>query len=173
MEFIELVKLRRSVRRYLDRPVEDEKLSYILDCGRLAPSACNYQPWFFVVVESPEAKGRLGEAYKPTWLVSAPVVIVVCADHSKAWVRADGKKYADVDAAIAMDHITLAAAEKGLGTCWVGAFNEKAVRGALHLPDHIEPVVMTPLGYPADPVPQKARKSLQEILRRDAFGLQP
>ena len=117
MEFIELVKKRYSVRAYEARSVEREKLDYVLECARLAPSAVNRQPWRFVVAESSEARERLCACYHNEWLRQAPVIVAVCVDRGAAWTRLnDGKNHADVDGSIATEHICLAAAEVGLGT---------------------------------------------------------
>ena len=101
---------------------------------------------------------------------TAPVIVALCCDLSKSWQRKDGKNFGDIDVAIAMDHITIAAAEAGLGTCWIGNFDIAEARRVLELPKHIEPVVFTPLGYPAiEPVPKK-RKPLDEIVCWEKFG---
>jgi nitroreductase len=169
MDFLSLVKTRKSIRAYKAEPVPKQALETVLEAGRLAPSACNFQPWYFVVFQGKTEVQKLSKAYDRPWFLGAPVVIVVCIDTTRAWKRADGKQYGDVDAAIAMDHIIMAAAEQGLGTCWIGAFNREAASKALNLPAHIEPVVMTPLGY-ADGVPEtKPRKKPEEILRWGSF----
>ncbi|MBD3316244.1 MAG: nitroreductase [Chitinivibrionales bacterium] len=169
MSFLELTRMRRSVRDYRPDPVEAEKLNYILECGRYAPSACNFQPWVFVVVKDEEVRWRLGKGYPKPWFVKAPLVLAVCIDHSRAWVKRNGKSYAAVDAAVAMDHMTLAAAEQGIGTCWIGAFNEQSVREALELPENIEPIVLTPLGYAADEPTEKTRKPQEDVVRWEHF----
>ena len=168
MDFLELVSLRRSVRSYLARPVEREKLDYILECARLAPSACNRQPWRFVVVGSEEAKAALCKCYPREWFAEAPLYIAVCADENESWKRrCDGRDHADVDAAIATEHICLAAAEQGLGTCWVCNFDVGLCSSALKLDAHIRPVAITPLGYSAEEtVPARIRKTSDEVIER-------
>ncbi len=168
MNFQELVRDRYSVRSFHDHPVEEKKLRKVLETARLAPSACNFQPWVFIVVKKNRKKLKPG--YDKDWFLSAPVVIVVCCDRQKAWIRSDGKKYGDVDVAIAMDHLSLQAAELGLGTCWVGAFNEEKVREALNLPFHLEPVIMTPLGYPNQQPREKSRRSFEEVVKWEKFS---
>ena len=161
--------LRHSVRAYKkDVSVEESKLSYLFECARLAPSAVNYQPWKFIVLTSDEAKAKVYPFYDRPWFREAPVVIVCCADHGQSWKRrSDGKDHADIDVAIATEHLCLAAAEQGLGTCWVCNFDADGVKDAFSVPEHIEPVVLVPLGYPAeDHVPEKTRKSLAEIMER-------
>jgi nitroreductase len=161
--FLELAKMRRSVRAYKKDAVEEEKLLQVLEAGRLAPTACNFQPFVFVVLRGGEV-ARLKNAYGREWFLNAPAAIVVCCDREKSWKRGDGKDYGDVDAAIAMDHMILAAAELGLGTCWIGAFNAEQASAALGLGQHIDPVVMTPLGYPAETPAARQRKKLDEIV---------
>ena len=164
MEFLELARRRFSVRSYDSRPLEEDTLQSILEAGRLAPSAANRQPVSFVVVRDEAQRRALGEAYPRDWFWRAPVIVVVCVEPARAWVRADGKNYADVDGAIAMDHITLCAADLGLGTCWVGAFERAKEKRALSIPDGIEPLVMTPLGYGTEGERAKSRKPLSDLV---------
>ena len=169
--FIELAKARYSCRNYDTRPVEQEKLDLILEAGRVAPSAVNFQPWHYYVLQEPEDLEKFYPAYHREWFRTAPCVIVICADHSASWKRkADGKDHADVDAAITTDHMTLQATELGLATCWICNFDVEKCRELLKLPDHLEPVVILPLGYPLDAVdPERhdaKRKPLSEIVIR-------
>jgi nitroreductase len=168
--FIELAKKRYSVRSYQNKPVNESILLKVLEAGSLAPSACNNQPWVFIVVRTEAAKKNLLAAYERKWLAEAPVVLVLCCDRSQAWVRGDGKNYGDVDIAIAMDHITLAATEAGLGTCWIANFRASEARRVLGLPDTIEPVVFSPLGFPASEPPVKRRKKLEEIVHWERYN---
>ena len=129
--FLELAEKRRSVRAYKPDEVPEELVQTVLEAGRLAPSACNKQPWRFLVVRSETGRRALGAAYAREWFWKAPVVIAVCILPKEAWTRSyDGQNYAMVDGTLAMDHMTLAAAELGLGTCWIGAFDPAAVREA-------------------------------------------
>lgn len=141
-------------------------MQYILDCVRLAPSAVNSQPWKFIVLKTDEARERLYPYYDRPWFREAPIVIICCADHTQSWKRrSDGKDHADIDVAIATEHLCLAAAEQGLGTCWVCNFDVEGTRKAFSLPDGLEPVALVPLGYPAgDDAPGKSRKPLDEIV---------
>ena len=171
--FLELAEKRRSVRAYKPDAVPEELLQQVLEAGRLAPSACNKQPWRFIVVRSETARRALGAAYAREWFWKAPVVIAVCILTQEAWVRSyDGRNYAMVDGALAMDHLTLAAAEAGLGTCWIGAFDPAAVRDILGLPDGVEVVGMTPLGYPAvEANPRvRSRRPLGETVMKERWG---
>jgi nitroreductase len=165
MEFSELVAKRYSVRAYKPDPVEDEKLQQVLEAARLAPTAANRQPFQFIVIHTAPHRAELKRIYHREWFLQAPLVICACALPAEAWVRRDGKNYADVDVTIAMDHLILAAASLGLGTCWVGAFDPQAAREVLHLPEGVEPVALTPLGYPADSPPTKERKPLARLVR--------
>ena len=170
MNFLDLAAKRYSVRGFDPRPVEREKIMQILEAARLAPSACNNQPCHFIVVQSPAARGRLVAAYNRPWFNSAPAIIAVCIERKACWQRSDGKNYGDVDAAIAMDHIMLCATSLDLGTCWIGAFNEAEAKTALNLPEGIEPICLTPIGYPALSAHKKNRKPLSEIVSWDTFG---
>jgi nitroreductase len=167
--FLELAAKRRSVRAYRPDPVPRDVLEEILEAGRRAPSACNKQPWRFLLVEKEEERRALGMAYAREWFWKAPLVLVVCVLPGEAWTRPyDGENYAMVDGALAMDHIQLAAAAAGLGTCWIGAFDPAAARQILRLPDGMKIVGMTPVGYPAaeeSPRPWARRPLAETVLR--------
>lgn len=165
MDFLTLVRRRHSVRSYQPRPVEDEKLQYIIECARLAPSAVNFQPWKFLVVKSPEARALLQACYPREWFKEAPLYVVVCANRDEAWVRkSDGKSHADIDAAIATEHICLAAADRGLGSCWVCNFDAALLSRSFQLPANIYPVAIVPVGYVDQPAAQQStRKETGEV----------
>lgn len=169
MDFFELIEKRYSVRAYLSKPVEEDKLQKVLDAARLAPTAANRQPFRIIVVKTEGREEELNQVYRADWFVQAPLIICACAVLDEAWVRADGKDYYDVDTTIAMDHLILAAADLGLGTCWIAAFDAAAARKILDLPDNVEPVVLTPLGYPADNWKPKQRKSLANLVKYDKW----
>lgn len=164
MDYLELIKKRHSVRSYKPDSVEDEKLSKILDAARLAPTAANRQAFKIVVISTEGRKEELKSIYNRDWFVSAPIAICICSIPDKAWIKSDGKNYSDVDAAIVMDHIVLAATDLGLGTCWIGAFDAEQAKKVLSLDEGLEPVLLTPLGYPANNDFKKIRKSLNEIV---------
>jgi len=171
MEFAQLIKKRFSVRKFKEQEIEKEKLMQVLEAGRLAPSAVNFQPWHFVVVKDKDKLAELHTTYHRDWFKEAPMVIVVCADHSQSWKRGnDGKDSADIDAAIAIDHMTLMAAELGLGTCWVCNFEGMACSKLLHLSDDVEPIALLPIGYPDTLPKEKKRKALEEIVHLNEFG---
>jgi nitroreductase len=165
MKFIEIARKRYSVRAYKPQPVEDEKLQQVLEAARLAPTAANRQPFQLIVIHTKGREEELSQIYDAPWFVQAPIVICACGISSQSWTRRNGKDYCDVDVTIAMDHLILAAADLGLGTCWVGAFNPDITRQVLGLPDDVEPIVFTPLGYPADRPGHKSRKSLDDLVR--------
>lgn len=165
MNFSELISARYSVRAYKLAPVEEEKLLQVLEAARLAPTAANRQPFQVIVIHTAGREKELGRIYGSKWFVQAPLVIAVCGLPDQGWTRGDGKNFTDVDVAIVMDHLILAAADLGLGTCWIGAFNPQAAREVLGLPDDAEPIVLTPLGYPADDPRPKKRKALAELVR--------
>ena len=167
MKFLELVRSRISVRQYTSKKVEDEKIAYILECARQAPSAVNYQPWQFIVVKNDEVKRLLHECYPAKWFAEAPVYIVACADTSQSWKRSnDGKDHADIDVAIAVEHICLAAVEQGLGTCWVCNFDVQKCAALLNLPVHIYPAAIIPVGYTTQTVSRNPnRKPTDEITK--------
>lgn len=166
MEYSQLIAARYSVRAYRSDPVEDEKLQQVLEVARLAPTAANRQPIQLLVVHTAGKQTELGRIYRRPWFVQAPLVIAVCAISSQAWVREDDRFNARlVDSAIVADHLILAATNLGLGTCWIAAFNVTAAREVLRLPPEVEPVIFTPLGYPADLPGPKVRKPLADLVR--------
>lgn len=164
MNFLDIAKRRYSSRKYLDKPVEEEKLLKVLEAARIAPSAANKQPCVFYVVKEKENLKKVSEAYHREWLKDAPVIIVACADHNLAWKRSDKKDFSDVDLAIAIDHITLQATELGLATCWICNFDVSKCRSILDLPLHIEPIAIIPLAYPADSTDPERHKTMRKPL---------
>ena len=165
MEFSKLVTARYSVRAYRPDPVEEVKLGKVLEAARLAPTAANRQAFQLLVIHTAGREQELRRIYDREWFVQAPLVICACGLPAQNWVRRDGKNYNDVDVAIVMDHLILAAADQGLGTCWIGAFDPAAAREVLGLPKDVEPIAFTPLGYPADEPRPKRRKPLSELVR--------
>ena len=173
MEFNQLAKSRYSCRKYSSRKIDKETLAHILEAGRIAPSAVNYQPWYFLVFDEEPYLGKIKECYHREWINSAPVIILLCCDYNKSWKRADGKDHGDIDIAIAADHMALAATSMGLATCWVCNFEPSKIKTYLNLPENIQPLVMLPLGYPEDECnpnrhPNK-RKPLNEVLFFNGF----
>ena len=167
MMFVELAKERYSCRSFSNRKVDADSLNKIMEAVRLAPSACNKQPWLFYVVTDETLRKKILAKSRPTF-VDAPILIVAVGKHEEAWHRpSDGKDHTDVDVSIAVEHLCLAAAELGIGTCWVCSFDTAATVEALNLPVEHEPIALIPLGYPADgdTAPEKKRKPMHEILR--------
>jgi len=172
MEFDNLIRKRYSVRSFTNQKVEQNILLEILEAARMAPSAANFQPWHFIVITEPDYLTEIQQAYPRAWFKEAPVCIVVCSDHLHSWKRKpDGKDFADVDLAIAIDHLMLKATEMGLGTCWVCNFNLAVAREKLQLPDHIEPLAFIPIGYTDSQAPEKSRKALSEIVHWEKFTI--
>jgi nitroreductase len=169
MEFTELIKKRYSVRAYKADAVEEDKLRQVLEAARLAPTAANRQPFRIIVIHTAGREAELRRVYDRGWFVQAPLLLCACGIPAQTWTRSDGKNYNDVDVTIAMDHLVLAATDLGLGTCWVAAFNPAAARQVLGLPDGVEPVAFTPLGYPADQPRPKERKALSELVRYEKW----
>ncbi|HEY33240.1 MAG TPA: nitroreductase [Dehalococcoidia bacterium] len=169
MELMEAIRKRASIRSYEDRPVPDDKLLKVLEAARLAPSASNRQRWKFIVVKDRERRKALSRAAGgQAHLAEAPVVIVAVATMPEYIMRCGIPAYA-IDLAIAVDHMTLAAADEGLGTCWIGAFSQEEARKVVGVPDNYRIVTVMPLGFPRLPGREKTRKSLDEIVCYEAF----
>ncbi len=165
MHFSELIAKRYSVRAYREIEVEQDKLQRILEAARLAPTAANRQPFQVLVIRTAGRKEGLARIYHREWFRQAPLVLCVCGLPDQAWVRGDGENFLAVDAAIVMDHMILAATELGLGTCWIANFNAAKAREILGLPAGVVPMLLTPLGYPADQPAPKERKPLWDLVR--------
>ena len=166
MSFLELVKNRYSVRSYKQRAIDPEKLQYVMECTRLSPSAVNLQPWKFYIVSKPEDCAKIRECYHRDWFNEAPMYIIACSNHDESWKRrrSEPKDHADIDISIAVEHLCLAAAEVGLGTCWVCNFDVELCRSHFGITAPYEPAVLIPIGYPTtDEVPEKTRKPMDEV----------
>lgn len=166
MAFLDLAKERWTCRRYSDKPVEQEKLNAILEAARIAPTAKDIQPFHIWVVKSEEARGRLDQTTK--CLYGAPVALIVAGDSARAYIRADGKNYADIDASIVGTHIILEAADLGLGSTWIGAYDSPKLKELFpELGEYVD-VALFAIGYPADdarPAPSHTeRKSVRELV---------
>lgn len=167
--FYNLVNSRYSCRAYdTARPVPRDIMLEVLDAARLAPSACNRQPWTFLVADTHELCELAASSYEREWARTAPAFIIACGRHEDAWHRSiDGKDHTDVDLSIAVEHICLAAASLGLGSCWICNFDPEVIVRGFNLPEGVEPVAMVAIGYPAEnskPV-EKRRKPLDEIVK--------
>jgi nitroreductase len=167
MDIFQVIRDRRSIRKYKDTPVEREKIEQILDAARLAPSWKDMQCWRFLVLDDAEKRAKVLEAFPEDnpgkkAIAMAPVVIVVCADPGESGIE-NGIEYYIADTAIAFEHLCLSAHALGLGTCWMGWYNEKQIKLALGIPADIRIIGITPLGYPDQEPKARPRKELQEI----------
>jgi nitroreductase len=167
----EAIRNRQSVRSYLSKPVEREKIMALLEAARIAPSAGNRQEWRFIVVTDDKTRKKMAKAAAGQVFVGeAPCVIACCADSDNHEMRC-GQLCYPIDVAIAIDHITLRAAELGLGTCWIGAFHEDKVKKILNIPNTIRVVELLTLGYPQDKtIRKKNRHELKEIVFYEEWG---
>lgn len=169
MDIFEVIKTRRSIRSYLPREVEKEKLDQVLDAARLAPSGANRQAWKFIVVKDPKVRKNLaGITRGQDFVADAPVVIAAVATDPKV-TTGSGEPAHRIDMAIAVDHITLMAHALGLGTCWIGAFDQRGAEKILGVPKSAEVVVLLTLGYAASEGVFRGRKSIEEIVSYDGF----
>ena len=165
MDLLTIIKKRRSVREFTKDEIEQDKIDYIMECARLAPSAVNLQPWKFIIVKSDEKKELLHQCYSREWFNYAPLYIIALEDTTQSWKRRDGKDHGEIDVTIAVEHIVLAAEEKGLGTCWVCNFNVDLCKELFNLTENLVPIAIIPIGYPAKE--QEAvsnRKPTEEII---------
>ncbi|MGB2820815.1 MAG: nitroreductase family protein [Phycisphaerae bacterium] len=169
MELYEAIRKRYSVRAYQDRDVEQDKLRRVLDAGRLAPSARNRQERKFVVVRQDERRRALAEAADQPWIAQAPVLVAVVGT-TPDYVMHCGVPADPVDCAIAIDHMTLAAVAEGLGTCWLGHFDQDACRRLLSVPPGAIIIELLTVGYPAGEPSPKRRKEFDEVVRQETFG---
>lgn len=166
-DLLSLMNRRFSCRGYdTERVVGRDHIEAVLEAARVAPSACNRQPWKFLVANTDEARNVVVESYNRDWIRTAPAFIIAIGDHGQAWHRADGKDHTDVDLSIAIEHICLAATALGLGTCWVCNFDAAIIRSGFNLPADLEPIAIIPIGYPATDctVAAKNRKSADDII---------
>ena len=170
MEFQELIRVRRSIRGYRPETVPADALGRILEAARLAPTAANRQPFHLLVVTEPSIRKRLKEVYDRDWFWTAPMIIVGCVDPAQAWQRSDGFSAAEVDVSIVMDHVILAAANEGLGSCWICNFDEVKAKEILGIPPEVRAIAMTPIGFPAAEPREFQRKALSELIRYERWG---
>lgn len=179
MDVMTAILNRRSVRSYAPRPIPPEVLDRMRTALRAAPSACNLQPWHFIFVSDERLRGRLARAaFDQLWIATAPIIVVACGLPRRAYQHMGGPgrgHSADIDVAIAVDHLTLAAVAEGLGTCWIGAFDEATVKHLLGVPPDAKVVALTPLGYPASPdlnhpLSPDRRRPPAEVFSTDRWG---
>lgn len=166
MEFMDLVQKRRSIRKYKGDLIPEEKLKNILEAARLAPSGANRQPWRFIVVKDETLRRRIAEASdNQVWIADAPVIIVGC------WVQIFGVPAIKCirDIAISFEHVILAATNEGLGTCWIGGFNEEKIKEILKVPNEVGVIALAPIGYPAEEPASRPRKGIEEIVSYEEY----
>jgi nitroreductase len=164
MNFFDVIKTRQSIRSYKPDPVEPEKLDKILKAASKAPTASNMQAFKVIVVKTAGHEKELNKIYAREWFVEAPYVLCVCAMKDVYEARKGRRDFSEIDAAIVMDHMTLAATALGLGTCWIGAFDPDAAREVLKLDDTLEPIILATLGYPKQPAIKRQKKTLDELV---------
>lgn len=171
MSILKVIKERRSVRGYRPDPIPEEVLLRVLDAARFSPSGKNLQPWKFILVREETLKQRLVEASgSQSFIAEAPVVIVACGFPDRCYSRMGNyMKSWPVDVAIAVEHLILQAQEEGLGTCWIGAFEEREIKSILNIPNGVRVLALTPLGYSDENPASRGRKSLEEIVSYDSF----
>ncbi|WP_077368160.1 nitroreductase family protein [Anaerosalibacter sp. Marseille-P3206] len=169
MDVLSAIKGRRSIRKYSSEPVEDEKLLKVLEAARLSPSARNVQEWKFIVVKDQETREKLtNEAICQPFVGEAPIILVCCGKETSGLMKCGQPRYT-IDVSIATAYMVLEAYELGLGTCWLGSFDENKVKEILDIPQEVRVVAMTPLGYPSESPTQRPRKSLEEIISYDKY----
>jgi nitroreductase len=174
MDFTTVVKTRRSVRAFSDKAIPDEVLGRVLEAARLAPSACNFQPWRFIVVKDAATRRQLAQqAHSQTFVGKAPVVMVCCGKRYPQKYNWIGDSLYLVDLGIAIEHMALAARNEGLGTCWIGAFQDQPIKKLLGIPADQDVVMLLPVGYPVSDDQFSAtteRLSLEQIVYWERFG---
>jgi len=168
MDVFKAIKNRYSCRSYKAESIPEEKLNKILEAARLAPSAHNEQEWKFVVVRDVKKRKEVAEAAGQSFIEEAPVIITAVGLDPEHIMSSGNPAYA-IDLAIAVEHMALQAVEEGLGTCWIGAFNQEDVKRVLEIPEGCKVVALMPLGFPADKPKPKSRKKLEEIISYDGF----
>ncbi|MBN1855797.1 MAG: nitroreductase family protein [Dehalococcoidia bacterium] len=171
MDVHEAIRIRRSVRDFADMSVPDTSLIRVLEAARLAPSSSNRQNWMFIVVRDAERRREIAAAAgNQMWIAGAPIIIAAVATEPASLMTSTVPRYA-VDVAIAVDHMTLAAAAEGLGTCWIGRMSQEKVCAILGVPETCKVVTVMPLGYPRSAATSsKLRKGLEEIVRYETYS---
>ena len=170
MDIYDAIRSRRSIRQYHEKPIDSEVLDRVLEAGRLAPSAKNRQEWRFVVVEDYDLRQALARAANQPFIGKAGVVMACCAWEDDYRMRCGQRSY-PIDVAIAIDHMTLAAVAEGLGTCWIGAFQEDEVKRILAIPEEFRVVELLALGHPSEKPEAKPRLSREEVFCKDRWAL--
>jgi len=173
MDALECISTRRSIRKFLDIPVEFEKLGNILDAGRFAPSAGNLQDWKFILVTDESARNKIASAcVEQFWVSTAPIIILVCTDPSKTerFYEDNGRKFSIQNGAAVVQNMLLAAHAQGLASCWIGAFEEDSIRRSFEIPDNIIVQAVVPIGYADEKVPVPLRFTLENCTFIESWG---
>lgn len=168
MDVLSTIQGRRSIRKYSNKPVEDEKLLKVLEAARLAPSAKNLQELRFIVAKDSKIREKLTEAIAQPFVGEAPIILVCCGAETSGVMKCGQPRYT-IDVSIATAYMILGAYEQGLGTCWLGSFDENMVKKVLDIPQEVRVVAITPLGYPSESPSQRPRKELKEIISYDKY----
>jgi nitroreductase len=171
MSVLDIIRKRRSVRKYKGDPIPEDVFLRVMEAARLAPSGKNNQPWKFIIVHDEEMRNKLAAASRnQTFMAKAPITIVACGYPERSYLKQGNyMKSWSIDVACAIDHLMLQATEEGLGTCWIGAFEEKDVKALLGIPEDVRVLALTPLGYPDEEPPSRGRMPLEEILSHEKY----
>ena len=171
MSVLKVIQKRRSMRKYKGDSIPEDVLQRVLEAARLAPSGKNFQPWKFIIVQDKELKEKLAQASaEQLFMAEAPIIIVGCGFPDDSYSRMGRyMKSWPVDVSIALEHLILQAGEEGLGTCWIGSFEETEVKTILNIPENVRVLALTPLGYPDETPPYRGRKRLDEIVSYNGF----
>lgn len=171
MSVLDIIKARRSVRRYKADPIPEDVFLRVMEAARLAPSGKNLQPWKFIIVKDQASKDKLAEASRGQFFIArAPMVIVACGYPEQSYQHQGNYMTSwTIDVACALDHLMLQAQEEGLGTCWIGAFEEKAVKPVLGIPVEVKVLALTPLGYPDEIPRDRGRRDLNDIISYESY----
>ena len=165
MDFYEVIKSRRSIRAYKSNQIPEDTLDKIAEAAVCAPSACNLQPWSFRIVLNEKKRSDICACYGGKWLKEAPAIIVALGNYETAWKRPEGRPITEIDMGIVMEHIVLAAAAEGLGTCWICAYKQEEMNKAMHIIYPWSVLAISPLGYPNETPEMKPRKPKDEIFK--------
>ena len=173
MHIPEAIKKRRSIRAFSDQDISDRDVELLVEAACCAPSAGNRQPWEFVIVRDSDMKRNLAKAaYGQYFLAEAPVVFVVCADPGRSasrYGRRGSELYCLQDTAAAVQNLLLTATANGLGSCWIGAFDEVKVAEVIKVPRGVRPIAIVPVGYPAETPRPPPRRRLRDVIHRERF----
>ncbi len=173
MDALECIATRRSIRKFLDIPVEFEKVGNVLDAGRFAPSAGNLQDWKFILVTEEKMRQEVAKAcVEQYWLATAPIIIIVCTEpeRTKRFYGRSGEKYSIQNGAAVVQNMLLAAHAEGLGSCWIGAFEDEAIKRIFNIPDDVFVQAIVPLGYPDEKVPMPLRYTMENVTYIEGWG---